>query len=220
MALPTSSNKPKIEGLGTSDRKLSIAKPEHIKRGILILLGIATLLVVAAVWKGISNSRSFEARQEQKRADRAARDDAAANKAAEANTTNPADTFQADVATFKRNGVDTSQTATTTTGTTTAPADTTGPSAMSEKMQEAINEERLRAYKDMREPLALSVPNGDKPVGTTTSASVRQVSQPEPDAQQQAQQAPVDAETQALLQQRARLAEQLRLVEQSAAGGR
>jgi hypothetical protein len=219
MALSTSS-KPKIEGLGTSDRKLAIMKPEHIKRGILILLGIATLLVIAAVWKGISNSRSFEARQEARRAERSKREDAAADKAAEANT-NSAASFQQDVATFQRNGVAADPAATATTapaGTTAAP---TGPDATSVKLQEAMNEERIRAYKDIREPLALAVPNGDKPVGTTTTASVRQVSQPEPDAQAQAQaQAPADAETQALLQQRARLAEQLRLLEQSAAGAR
>lgn len=216
MALPTSS-KPKIEGLGTSDRKLAIMKPEHIKRGILILLGIATLLVIAAVWKGISNSRSFEARQDARRAERSKREDDAANKAAEANN-NPAASFQQDVATFKRNGA-TDPAATATTAPAGTTATTTGPDPTSVKLQEAMNEERIRAYKDIREPLALAVPNGDKPVGTTTTASVRQVSQPEPDAQAQAQ-APADAETQALLQQRARLAEQLRLLEQSAAGAR
>ncbi len=223
MALP-SGNKQRIEGLGPSERKVAIVKPEHIKRGILILLGVSALLVVAAVYRGIVNNRSYEQRLDQRRADKAAKEDAAADKAQAANSTtsDPAASFQQDMATFQKNGTTAPATVTTATDPATGKTVTTGPSAVSEKLQEAMNEERIRAYKDVHEPLALAVPNGDKPVGTTTSASVRVVSQPE-----QQQPAPTgaendaDAQTQALLAQRARLVEQLRLLQsQNQNGGR
>lgn len=217
MATTPSGNKQRIEGLGPSDRKVAIVKPEHIKRGILILLGISALLVVAAVYRGIVNSHSYEQRLDQRRADKAKKEDAAADKAQAANSTNsdPAASFQADVATFQKNGAGQTGTAIPgTADTATGKPATTGPSAVSEKLQEAMNEERIRAYKDVHEPLALAVPSGDKPVGTTTSASVRVVNQPEPQATPPATaQNDADAQTQALLQQRARLVEQLRLLQ-------
>ncbi len=204
MALP-SSNKPKIEGLGTSDRKLTVAKPEHIKRALLILLGLSLFLVLAALVKGCSNSRAYQERLEDRRAAKSKQEDEAA-KRAQANTdggNDPASTFQQDLATFQRNGAPANAaTGTTDPAAANAAAETGttagGPNDAAAKLQEARNEEQLRAYQDLREPLALAVPNGDKPVGTTTSASVRAVSAPEPEATTQ-QQEPADAETQGQL---------------------